>query len=86
MGLIVEHDANNKRFILFDDGKEIGHSEYVEYEKGLDIRRTVVDVYEKGNDLKQHLIFAAADHADNNGLEIIMTCGHAKKVLLLGEE
>lgn len=76
MEKMIEHIAEQNRFILVEDG-ETAHVDYVIENGQMDIRHTIVPEAIGGRGIASRLVKAAYDYALEHGLTPMATCAYA---------
>lgn len=81
MSIKIKQDPKNEKFILEDNGREIGKMLYYEDYGILTLNHTRVDDDYKGKHLGDLLVDFAIEYAKKNNLKVNAVCGFARKVL-----
>lgn len=81
MSIKIKQDPKNEKFILEDNGREIGKMLYYEEYGILTLNHTRVDDDYKGKHLGDLLVDFAIEYAKKNNLKVNAVCGFARKVL-----
>jgi len=80
MEIQVIHEEDNKRFVIYKDGKEV-FVEYMSKEGELNLYHTHTDPELRGQGLAAQVVRAALEYSKENNLKIIPTCSYVQSFL-----
>lgn len=81
----IIHEKENKRFVIYLDGKEV----YVEYtltDKEINLFHTYTDPVLRGKGLAAQVVRAALEFAKENNLKVIPTCSYTQAFITKNSE
>ena len=73
----VTHEPENKRFVIYAEGKE-AIVEYKKTNKVLDLYHTFTDPSLRGKGFAAQVVRAAFEFAKENNLKVIPTCSYVR--------
>ncbi|PSJ81478.1 GNAT family N-acetyltransferase [Neisseria iguanae] len=78
---VIQHQTDSQRFILLADEEITGELDYRIIGNSLDITHTHIEPQHRGKGLARHLVNAAIQEAEKNGLGLTASCNYAEQIL-----
>lgn len=77
----IRHQTESQKFVLLADDEIVGELDYRTLGNTLDITHTRIEPQHRGKGLARHLVNAAIQEAEKNGLNLTASCDYAEQIL-----